>query len=81
MPIPQGELLDTLQTAALLGCHPISLVVWRRENRGPPWLSAPDARVILYDKAAVLSWLTKHTPPLEKKSGLMVKPRTRGVAP
>ncbi len=63
MPIPNGELLDTAQAAALLGCHPISLVVWRRENRGPPWLSAPDARVVLYHKQDIIEWLTRHTPP------------------
>ena len=63
MPVPTGEFYDSKQCAAELGVHEITLVVWRRENRGPPWLSGPDAKIVLYDKAAVRNWLVQHTPP------------------
>jgi hypothetical protein len=77
MPVPTGELLDSKQCAGLLGVHEITLVVWRRENRGPPWLSGPDAKVVLYEKQSILNWLTKHTPQPENDARRMMRLRTK----
>jgi Helix-turn-helix domain len=60
MPIPTGDLLDTKQAAALLGVHEITLVVWRRERRGPPFVTGKDVRLVLYRKADIEKWLEKN---------------------
>ena len=33
----RSSLLNTLQTAQLLGCHPDTLRLWRKQGRGPKW--------------------------------------------
>jgi hypothetical protein len=57
MPIPTGDLLDTKQAAALLGVHEITMVIWRRERRGPPYAAGKDVRLVLYRRADLDAWL------------------------
>jgi excisionase family DNA binding protein len=35
--MPNSNLLNTLQAAQLLGCHPDTLRLWRKQGRGPKW--------------------------------------------
>jgi Helix-turn-helix domain len=60
MPIPTGDLLDTKQAAALLGVHEITLVVWRRERRGPPYVAGKDVRLVLYRRKDLDTWLASN---------------------
>jgi len=52
-----AELLTTAQAAQLLQVHPLTLVLWRRQHRGPRYLDAPDARLIRYRRADLFRWL------------------------
>jgi hypothetical protein len=56
----EPELLTTDQAAELLQVHPITLVLWRRENRGPPFIDATDARFIRYLRTDVSAWLEQN---------------------
>lgn len=52
------RLLDTVQTAALLGITPNTLKQWRHKGRGPRFVkmgNAPQAGVA-YDEADVIAW-------------------------
>jgi hypothetical protein len=46
---------DTL--ADYLGVHRLTPVIWRRENRGPPFIDASDARFIRYLRKDIWAWL------------------------
>ena len=35
--MPNSNLLNTLQAAQLLACHPDTLRLWRKQGRGPKW--------------------------------------------
>ena len=56
----EPELLTTDQAAQLLQVHPITLVLWRRENRGPPFIAATDARFVRYLRTDVSAWLEQN---------------------
>jgi hypothetical protein len=47
-------------SAELLQVHPITMVLWRRENRGPPFIDATDARFIRYLRTDVSAWLEQN---------------------
>lgn len=56
---PQMRLLDTVQTAALLGITPSTLKQWRHKGRGPAFIklgNSPQAGVA-YDQADVLAFI------------------------
>lgn len=63
---PTGDLLDTKQAAALLGVHELSMVVWRRERRGPKFVRGRDARVVLYRRADIDAWLESSGAPAKR---------------
>lgn len=52
------RMLDTGQTAALLGVAPNTLKFWRRKGRGPAFIKLGDAPQsgVAYDEADVLAW-------------------------
>ncbi|SFN72041.1 AlpA family transcriptional regulator [Sphingomonas sp. OK281] len=54
----QMRLLDTKQTAALLGIAPNTLKLWRHKSRGPTFVKLGDAKQagVAYDEADVLAW-------------------------
>ncbi len=49
------------ELAKLLNTHPMTLLRWRRERRGPPFTRI--GRRILYRKAAVEAWLLRQEQP------------------
>lgn len=53
-----NRLLDTRQTAALLGITPNTLKFWRHKSRGPKFVKLGDAKQagVAYDEADVLAW-------------------------
>lgn len=55
---PQSRLLDTRQTAALLGITPGTLKFWRYKGRGPRFLKFSDSPQagVAYDEADVIAW-------------------------
>ncbi len=57
-PTYQKRLLDTVQTAALLGITPNTLKLWRHKGRGPKFVKLGDAKQagVAYDEADVLAW-------------------------
>jgi predicted DNA-binding transcriptional regulator AlpA len=54
----QMRLLDTVQTAALLGITPNTLKFWRHKGRGPKFVKLGDAAQagVAYDEVDVLAW-------------------------
>ena len=56
----EPELLTSNQAAELLQVHPITMVLWRRESRGPPFIDATDARFIRYLRTDVSAWLEQN---------------------
>lgn len=54
----QMRLLDTKQTAALLGITPNTLKFWRHKSRGPKFVKLGDAKQagVAYDEADVIAW-------------------------
>ncbi|WP_076070438.1 helix-turn-helix transcriptional regulator [Sphingomonas montana] len=52
------RLLDTVQTAALLGITPNTLKFWRHKGRGPAFIKLGDAPQagVAYDEADVIAW-------------------------
>lgn len=48
---PRREYLKTAELAEELGLHPITLVNWRREGRGPAFVRF--GRAVRYPRAAV----------------------------
>jgi len=57
-PTHQMRLLDTRQTAALLGITASTLKFWRHKSRGPKFVKLGDAKQagVAYDEADVLAW-------------------------
>lgn len=55
---PQMRLLDTVQTAALLGITPGTLKLWRHKGRGPRFVKLGDSPQagVAYDEADVIAW-------------------------
>ncbi|MCW2799466.1 MAG: hypothetical protein JWQ70_938 [Aeromicrobium sp.] len=49
-------LLTETKAAALLGVTTDDLALWRRQNKGPEWLSI-GRRIIRYEPAAISEWL------------------------
>jgi hypothetical protein len=60
-PLDQLQIDDLIMSieecAELLHCHPVSLSLWAKQDRGPPRLTPPGVRKILYSKRQVLDWL------------------------
>lgn len=54
----QSRLLNTRQTAALLGVTPGTLKFWRCKKRGPAFVKFSDAPQagVAYDEADVIAW-------------------------
>lgn len=52
------RLLDTKQTAVLLGIAPNTLKLWRHKSRGPKFVKLGDAKQagVAYDEADVIAW-------------------------
>lgn len=73
--VPTGNLLDTDQTAVELGVHPITLVVWRREKRGPPYVTGKDVRLVLYRRADLDKWLASNLVQPENDARRMMRLR------
>lgn len=55
---PQLRLLDTVQTAALLGITPNTLKFWRHKGRGPKFVKLGDSPQagVAYDETDVIAW-------------------------
>jgi len=53
-----NRLLDSWQTAALLGIAPNTLKFWRHKSRGPKFVKLGNAKQagVAYDEADVLAW-------------------------
>lgn len=53
------RLLDTVQTAALLGISPNTLKLWRHKGRGPRFVKLGDAAQsgVVYDEADVRAFI------------------------
>jgi hypothetical protein len=52
------RLLDTVQTAALLGITPNTLKFWRHKGRGPRFVKLGDSPQagVAYDEGDVIAW-------------------------
>jgi len=78
------EFLTTEQAAAALKKHPLTLVVWRRRNVGPPFVRATDVRCVLYKKTDIFAWAergrveTSSTQSNEKSAAATRRQRRRG---
>ena len=57
-PTYKTRLLDTKQTAAMLGIASNTLKLWRHKGRGPNFIKLGDAPQagVAYDEADVLAW-------------------------
>jgi predicted DNA-binding transcriptional regulator AlpA len=55
---PQMRLLDTVQTAALLGISRNTLKLWRHKGRGPAFIKLGDSPQsgVAYDQEDVIAW-------------------------
>lgn len=55
------DLISTDELSRRLGVHPLTPVIWRRQNRGPKWLAAPDVKLVRYRWGDALSWLESNS--------------------
>lgn len=58
---PQSRLLDSVQTAAMLGITPGTLKVWRHKGRGPEFIKLGDSpqSAVAYDSADVCAFVQR----------------------
>lgn len=56
--MPQHEILSTSEAASALHVSPRTLIRWRGERAGPPWIKA--GRKILYRRSDIDTWLEAH---------------------
>jgi len=52
-----AQFLRRRAVAKLLAVSERSLEAWRRRGLGPPCISLPGVRVVLYDEARLLAWV------------------------
>jgi predicted DNA-binding transcriptional regulator AlpA len=81
---PNIRLLDTVQTAALLGITPSTLKFWRHRGRGPAFIKLGDAPQagVAYDEADVLAFIesrkfgstSAYSPAAQANAGSTVRP-------
>ena len=60
-----NDLLDTEQTAALLGIKPNTLEIWRHKGKGPEFLKLGDTpqAPVRYFRSRVVEWLAERSFP------------------
>jgi hypothetical protein len=55
--VESTEILDVKQAARLLTIHPVTLNMWRTQDRGPPYRRLPGSDRIVYHRDELLEWL------------------------
>jgi len=51
------EVLTEAETSHLLHVHQLTLTIWRRKGKGPPYVDGGDVKMIRYLRADVMAWL------------------------